>query len=186
MRLADGYPTFAGAVDLDIRLCLKRRGVRQSERRCRDPDGDGTAVEILERQAGKADREHADLIQLILDVELRIDDRSAESLRIVAVAKFVVSVRLGVEPRLDRSQLLTEFRERLRLQENGLCDLHVRISAVRKDEVAIPSGDGLELLLILRSGKHVLAFYAESHIKGTHAVIGKTVHANTTPFRLAN
>ena len=98
----------------------------------------------------------------------------------------MIAVRLGVEPRLDRRQLLTKLRQGFCREEYRVGHLDVRVSAVRKDEVAVPTGDGQKRLLILRSGEHVLALDAKPHIKGVHAVVGKAVHAKTTPFRLAN
>ena len=66
-------------------------------------------VQIPERQTGKADRKYADLVQLVLNIELGVDDRLPKAGGVVAVPKLVIAVRLIEKPCLHSSDLLGQL-----------------------------------------------------------------------------
>ena len=99
---------------------------------------------------GKADRKYADLVQLVLNIELGVDDRLPKAGGVIAVPKLVIAVRLIEKPCLYCSDLLGQLFLCLYRKEHRVSNLDIREPTIRKDQVTIPSGDRLKLRFILQ------------------------------------
>ena len=179
-------PNQTAAIDFDIRTALKSSGIGNRQFRTVSRHRFLSRKAVFVGLAVEGHGETADLVQLLLNVQIAGDDAVTEILRIVGIGDLVVPVRLGIQPALDVPQDGGKGGGILPCEEHRVAHLDVGKAAVGIDDIAATTGNGDELRIVLRCGEHVLLLDMQTEIRGTAAVVGEIGHANTTPFRWAN
>lgn len=111
---------------------------------------------VFKGLAVEGNDEAADFIELLLNVQTPGDHAVAEIPLIVGLGDLMVSVRLGIKPALDVTQDERKGGCIFPCEEHSVSDLDVGKAAVRVDDISAPAGDGDELCIVFRCGKHSL------------------------------
>ena len=185
------------AIEFNIRSTLKSSGICNRQFRSVSRHRLLSRKAILEGFAVEGHGKAADLVQLLLNVQIARDDAVAEILRIVGVGDFVVSVRLGIQPALNVPQDSGKCGYILPSEEHCVGHLDVGKAAVRIDDVTASAGNGDELRIVLRCGEHILlldmqtALPTDFDVNGSirsavDGVVGKAASAFTIALNITN